>query len=236
MRDFVIINVAGDNVMRIPVRSLKYALSLSLVLVASVAGASTLTVLKSLYSLDGSYPKGGLVFDAAGNLYGTTSLGGGPTRGAAGSVFMLTPSDTGAWGEKALYVFQPNTTDGELPHFSPILDGSGNVYGITVEGGQYGGGTLFKLTPDGLGLWSESLEYEFSGPDGSFPNAVFRDPAGNFFGTTMIGGIHGWTVDRGIAYELPPKLGGGYSQQVLHYFTTAGNDGVGPGSNLVQDA
>lgn len=211
------------------------ALTLAVLIMPASSWGASYKVLKALYGLDGAGPVGDLVFDAAGNLYGTARSGGGPLGTSDGSVFMLTPSNNGPWSEKALFVFTRIGSDGEFPRWNPVLDSQGNVYGITEEGGHYNGGTIFELTPDGSGFWSETLVYEFNYPNGTFPNALMRDSAGNFYGTTQIGGVHGW-ADRGLAYELSPNIGGGDTQTVLHYFTTADYDGAGPASNLAQDS
>jgi uncharacterized repeat protein (TIGR03803 family) len=199
--------------------------------------AATYKVLKSLTSLDGIHPEGGLVFDAAGNLYGTSSFGGGPLGAGYGSVFELEPSNSGPWRERALHIFQRNSRDGEFPHWNPIFDPQGNLYGTTSSGGVdgYYGGTIFELTPTAQELWKETLIYQFHSYDGYDPNQILRDDAGNFYGTTEGGGVHGFYYDFGLAYKLTPMEGGGYTQQVLHYFTTADNDGMSPRSNLVQD-
>jgi len=206
-----------------------------LALLLPAAGwCSTYKVLKALYSLDGVHPIGGVVFDAAGNLYGTASDGGGP-EGANGAVFMLTPTESGPWSEKALYVFSSDL-DGMFPHWNLALDDQGNVYGVTSKGGLNSFGMIFKLSPGSQGLWTETDLWDYIVPDGYIPSALSRDGAGNFYGTTEYGGVHGGDVDRGTAYQLTPNIGGGYTEQILHYFTTAGNDGITPRSNLVQDA
>jgi uncharacterized repeat protein (TIGR03803 family) len=97
---------------------------------------------------DGYYPQAGLIFDAAGNLYGTT-IGGGTYVG--GTVFELTPTAGGGWTETVLHSFNQNGTDGYSPHAGLIFDSAGNLYGTTRWGGTYGDGTVFELTPNGSG-------------------------------------------------------------------------------------
>ena len=108
---------------------------------------------------DGGSPTAGLIFDKAGNLYGTTQIGGGTTCSGVGcgTVFELSPNGSGGWTETILYSFL-NSPDGYEPQ-GLIFDGSGNLYGTTAFGGQYGCGpdgenycgTVFELSPNGTG-------------------------------------------------------------------------------------
>jgi uncharacterized repeat protein (TIGR03803 family) len=93
---------------------------------------------------DGDYPYSRLIFDAAGNLYGTTE-GGGPYD--AGTVFKLTPTGGGNWTETVLHSFNNDGTDGVAPLGCLVFDAAGNLYGTTDEGGTAGSGTVFKVTP-----------------------------------------------------------------------------------------
>ncbi len=101
---------------------------------------------------DGVFPYGGLIFDASGNLYGTTYVGGTFDHG---TVYELTPKAAGGWAEKILHSFNSNGKDGERPEDSLIFDASGNLYGTTASGGLYGGGTVFELLPKAGGGWTE---------------------------------------------------------------------------------
>lgn len=91
---------------------------------------------------DGFSLSGGLVLDASGNIYGTTSQGG--TYGL-GTVFEVVPVGLGKYEEKVLWSF--NGTDGSQPTASPILDSAGNLYGTTRQGGSTGNGVVFEVTP-----------------------------------------------------------------------------------------
>jgi len=107
-------------------------------------GGWTQTVLHSYGNTgDGSFPQGNLVFDAAGNLYGTTYAGGAGSL-SDGTVYKLTQSGS-TWAETILFSF--DGTDGQGPASGLILDGAGNLYGMTSAGGPSGGGVAFEVTP-----------------------------------------------------------------------------------------
>jgi uncharacterized repeat protein (TIGR03803 family) len=91
----------------------------------------------------GSYPDGNLTADAAGNLYGTTQIGGAY---GAGTVFELSPTPDGQWRFHVLYTFTGGT-DGGNPLASLVFDAAGNAYSTTSSGGVYGFGTVFELIP-----------------------------------------------------------------------------------------
>src|SRR5664279_5403051 len=150
------------------------------------SGGWTETVLHNFNSngTDGANPYAGLIFDAAGNLYGTTTTGG---TYYVGTVFELSPSQGGGWTEKVLYSFNYNGTDGNYPQASLTIDAAGNLYGTTWAGGPYGYGygTVFELTPAAGGGWTETVLHNFVGTDGAAPLAgLIFDAAGNLYGTT----------------------------------------------------
>lgn len=148
---------------------------------------------------DGANPEAGLVFDAAGNLYGTTQFGG-PT--GTGTVFKLTPSVDGTWNESLLYAF--NGADGAHPACVPSFDRAGNLYGTTDMGGAYDYGTVFKLTPSFAGQWTETVLHAFSGgADGGYPSAgVILDDSNRLYGTTQEGGPYG--MYGGVVFQITP--------------------------------
>ena len=186
---------------------------------------------KTLYKFkggkDGAYLGAGLIFDQAGNLYSTTNLGGAY---GYGTVFQLTPNGDGSWTERVLHSF--NGTDGNTPtSASLIFDQSGRLYATTNQGGAYGYGTVFQLTPNGDGSWTESVLHSFSGTDGSKPIAgLIFDGAGNLYGTTTAGGAY----DSGTVFELTPNGDGTWTENVIHSFS--GGDGSSPTANLIFDS
>ena len=183
---------------------------------------------KVLYSFGSgttaAYPTSGLIFDTAGNLYGTT-LQGGPGQG--GSVFELTPVGGGNWTERELHDFGSLST-GLYPYGGVTFDAAGNLYGTTSTGGSSSGGTVFELT---AGSWTMRVLHNFSGgSDGDTPYAGLVRAGGNLYGTTS--GINsGW----GTVFELTPAGGGNWTYQVAHNFGT-GNDGATPYAGLIADS
>ncbi|MGA8151796.1 MAG: choice-of-anchor tandem repeat GloVer-containing protein [Terriglobales bacterium] len=159
---------------------------------------------------DGASPMTSLIFDAAGNLYGTT-FGGG--HYGMGTVFRLTPTSSGGWKERVLHSFTGGK-DGASPMVGVIFDGSGNLYGATDGGGAYGQGNVFKLSPNADGSWTENVLHAFTGGwDGSpqVGGLVF-DPAGNLYGTAQGG-------TAGVVFRLSPNSDGSWADTVLHNFT-----------------
>lgn len=141
---------------------------------------------KVIYDFDGEQQGSSfgseLVFDDKGNLYGSL-WSGGPQSG--GSVFELTPQANGIWNATILHSFGASG-DGNGPAGGVVLDGKGNVFGTTIAGGAFGYGTVFELSPNPNGNWSESILYSFSGKaDGGYPYPPLTiGPNGNLFGTT----------------------------------------------------
>jgi len=149
-----------------------------------------------LYSFEGGNdgwdPTGSLIFDQAGNIYGQTYYGGPYNYG---TVFKLTPTQSG-WVESVLYSFTGGA-DGSYPG-SLNLDQSGNLFGVAAEGGAYGYGTVFELSPSGSG-WRLNTLYTFTGQsDSGYPLGLVRDQTGNLYGVTIGEGCSGRSCPRGI--------------------------------------
>jgi uncharacterized repeat protein (TIGR03803 family) len=156
---------------------------------------------------NGSGPNGTLVFNKAGDLYGTTVTGG---KSNAGTVFKLTPvlsgKKKGTWTEKLLCSFKGGPKDGANPYGAVVFDGAGNIYGATVGGGKGGYGVVYELvfTPT-TGKYKEKVVWSFTGTAGANPGAqgwvpLIPDGQGNFYSVTVVGG----TDNFGLAFELTP--------------------------------
>jgi uncharacterized repeat protein (TIGR03803 family) len=190
-------------------------------------------------NFDGLAPNGDLVMDSSGNLYGTTfggGIAGSDCTNGCGTVFELSPNGSGGWTMKTIHRFTGKTDGGE-PVGAIVMDASGNLYGTNQNGGVFslscpfpGCGTVFELSPNGSGGWTESTILTFNSANGSGPWGLIQDASGNLYGVASAGG----SAQKGLVYELSPASGGGWSQAILHDF---GGDGVGsPVSRLLLDA
>jgi uncharacterized repeat protein (TIGR03803 family) len=183
----------------------------------------------TLYSFTGATtgnnPIAGLIADAAGNLYGVAEGGGNISDcGGAGCgvAFELSPDGTGGWTQTVLHTFTGGN-DGAFPNSTLLLDAAGNLYGTTFQKGSGNGGVVFELSPRSSG-WSETVLYAFSAStgDGTDPNFIVRDAAGNIYGTTALGG----PSNSGTVFKL--SLGSsGWVETVLYTFA-GGTDGFSP--------
>jgi uncharacterized repeat protein (TIGR03803 family) len=174
---------------------------------------------------DGSTPAAGLIHDSYGDLYGTTTAG--DTYGY-GNVF-YTFNSAGTWYLEKIWAFGEISGDGQYPTSDLIMDSAGNLYGTTLNGGAYGGGTVFELTY--TNIWTETILHNFGGSDGANPYAgLFMDSSGNLYGTTESGGAHGY----GTAFELT-QSGGTWKETVLHSFGSS-KDGRTPYGGLVRNS
>jgi uncharacterized repeat protein (TIGR03803 family) len=160
-------------------------------------------ILYQFHGSDGEHPVGGLVFDAKGDLYGTTQGGG---KNGSGTVFKLLRAADGSWKHTTLYDF-PQFTNGGGPVSTLQLDKAGNLYG-TAAGGigpcSGGCGVVYKLAPGSNGKWKYTVLHRFTDAqnDGAEPYAtpVFDRTGKHLYGTTAFGG----TDNMGIVYEITP--------------------------------
>ena len=210
-------------------------------LVANVSAADKYEVIYNIPGLaGGAGPLGGLISDAAGNLYGTASFQGDASFGGNGVVFKLSHDTSGGWRGTVLHTFQG--TDGANPNGGLIFDRAGNLYGTTYSGGTHNNGTVFKLSPDPDGKWTETVLHIFQGsPDGANPDAgLIFDRAGNLYGTSFNGGVLSFG-GNGTVFELSLEPNGEWSETVLHIFQTTGppnfqaTGGSGPQARLTFD-
>ncbi len=192
--------------------------------VFKVDAAGRETLLHTFYlGADGGYPKGGLIRDSQGNLYGA---GAGSGTFKEGTVFKFSPSGH----ETVLYSFcsQNACVDGSRPEASLIRDDRGNLYGTTVAGGVGDAGVVFKLDTAGKETVLHSFCSEQDCSDGGDPMAgLVRDAQGNLYGTTSEGGAG----KQGVVF----KLDAAGHESVLHAFTS-GEDGAYPVAGLIFDA
>lgn len=243
-------------------RTISRAATLALVIVFVLALILIFTqpaeaqTFKVLYTFtgqaDGGIPSVGVTMDSAGNLYGTTSMGGytGGSCGlnqqfpGCGTVYKLSQQGSG-WTFAPLYAFH-GAPDGAYPWARVIIGPDGSLFGTTVGGGKAlagwtsgqssGYGTVFNLKPpsESSSPWSETVLYRFQGgDDGAGPTTgdLTFDPEGTIYGTTdgISGRYHGATT----VYQLSPS-DGVWTKNTLHRFT-GGVDGSCTGGGVVFD-
>jgi uncharacterized repeat protein (TIGR03803 family) len=155
---------------------------------------------------DGEYPKAGVIFDSAGNLYGATAQGGANN---GGTIFELTVSN--GWAFKLLYSLSATQGGPSGVSYSMIMDSAGNLYGTTAYNGAYNLGSVFKLT-HGSGGWTYTSLHDFTGgSDGAYPvGGLAMDSSGNLYGAAEAGGNNssncfvGFNYQCGVIFEITP--------------------------------
>ncbi len=193
---------------------------------ASTAHAAAVTTLASFNLTNGASSYGGLIADADGNLFGTTSLGG--TNGL-GTVFQMAKTSTGYGPVTTLASF--TGSDGAKPFAGLIADASGNLFGTTIEGGTNNSGTVFQIAKTGTGYGAITTLASFTGSNGATPYAALvADADGNLFGTTSVGGAN----NKGTVFEIA-KTGAGYGA-VTTLVSFTGSDGATSAGSLIADA
>src|SRR5207245_245330 len=178
---------------------------------------------------DGEYADTDLEADGAGNIYGTTVLGG---HSGSGTVFRLSPTPNG-WVHTVLYSFTGGADGGE-PYKGVTLDREGNLYGTAVTGGsgscEGGCGVVCKLTNSG-GTWIQTVIHAFTGgDDGSGAGArVTLDRSGNVYGMAPTGGAYG----LGTIYKINQEHNGTWNLTVIHAFTGGADGASGSAGRMV---
>jgi uncharacterized repeat protein (TIGR03803 family) len=175
---------------------------------------------------DGFGPGSGVAFDRAGNIYGTTPDGGAYS---AGVVYEVSRAGH-QWNERVIHAFSGGKDGGVGSLGQLLVDASGNLYGLTEEGGAHSAGTVFKLARQGGKRWKLTTLYAFAGsPDAASPyGGLVADSTGRLYGTTYYGGANG----MGAVFELIPRTHARYRERVLYSFK-GGSDGSSSTSTLV---
>jgi uncharacterized repeat protein (TIGR03803 family) len=183
----------------------------------------------------GTRPRGNLMFDTTGALYGSAS-GGGECCGTVISIRSPTNSAK-EWSETVLHAFSGARSDGSSPDGGLIFDTTGSLYGVTKSGGTKDAGTVFKISPPTRagGGWTNTVLYNFrNGPsDGASPaGGIVLDTSGAIYGATRDGGIS----NAGTIFKLtPPDTADGKWTEALVYEFTGGADGAQPAGSLITD-
>jgi len=215
-------------------------------------GASAAAKLDVLYSLcgktdcaDGDQPYGGVTLDASsGRLVGTTGFGG---KYNGGTVFALAPKGPRRWKLDTLKSFcygtPPDCQSYEGPSSSLIEDSSGNIYGSTYFGGDYGDGAVFELELRQNGKYKLEYLHSFNGTDGYGPFELTYAGANTgaaYDGTSPLysATISGGTNNDGTVFSLTPKHGKDWALQTLYNFCSASGctDGGLPYAGVIMDS
>ncbi len=193
---------------------------------------------------DGGYPTySPLIFDKAGNLYGTTFDGGIGPLGGFGTVFELTPKADGSWTETVLHRFTGGR-DGAFPHSGVVLDDLGDLYGTTEFGGGLGScplgganyycGTVYRISPQAHGGWNETVLMRFDNArHGGYPvQSLILDRTGNLYGVAGFGkGCGGGGC--GMVFELLRQRTVPWKETIIYEFN--GSDGADSWGPLLFD-
>jgi uncharacterized repeat protein (TIGR03803 family) len=213
-------------------------LAIVVLMASPCAFAQSLTTLYSFGSQphDGADPMSGIVFDKAGNIFGSAAIDG--SQHGDGTVFELVRPDhpDGSWNRVAVHEFH-GTPDGSLPESLPVLTASGKLFGTTWSGGVMNLGTVFASIPPATadGSWTTKILYSFGSfrGDGLNPNNGMISAHGSLFGVTSGGGIG----RRGTVFMLTPPAApsGSWTEKVLYSFNAL-PDAAFPSSPLTIDA
>ena len=177
----------------------------------------------------GQKPAASLIFDSAGNLYGTTTAG--PTQNDFGTVFEIAKSGTGYSPTPTTLASFNGSDQGRSPKSDLIADAAGNLYGTTNAGGANNGGTVFEIAKLGTGYSSTPITIvAFNGSQGPGFHLTF-DSSGNLYGTTFNGGNY----NDGTVFEIA-KTQTGYSNTPTTLASFNGADGQGPQTGVIFDA
>ena len=200
---------------------------------AAIGYAGIPTTLAQFNAANGARPRGSLITDANGNLFGTTSEGG---ANGDGTIFEIA-STAGVYASMPVTLFSFNGTNGAHPFASLVADANGDLFGTTTEGGAYGDGVVFEIVKNAAGYANTSTTLvSFNGANGADPQgSLIADAKGNLFGTTSGGGPNG----VGTVFEIT-KTATGYASSPITLVNFDGSNGrtrqacllVDPAGNL----
>jgi len=177
---------------------------------------------------DGSQPRGQIIADSSGNIFGTT-VAGGPNN--TGTVFELVP---GPVGYEITTIHSFDRATGYQPEGGLVMDKNGNLFGTTSAINGYGSGTVYELVKGESGYNFVTLA-TFDGKNGAQPlGSLTLDSVGNIFGTTYEGGVRadGYTLGKGTVFELV-RNENGYTLTTLAVF--GGQNGSSPKAGVILD-
>jgi uncharacterized repeat protein (TIGR03803 family) len=187
---------------------------------------------------DGAIPFGNVVFDAAGNLYGTTSIGGHShinCLAGCGTIYQLSRTAHGGVRETVLYRFQDAFNEGAEPRTGLVFGADGNLYGTTYYGGDpscasNGCGTVFELTQTAEGELQLETLLAFDGSNGAFPRAgVTFNGTGTLLGAATEGGA----LNDGVVFSMTNSSG---SWKLGNMYSFDGLNGLQPSGTLALDS
>ncbi|MGH9495097.1 MAG: choice-of-anchor tandem repeat GloVer-containing protein [Candidatus Sulfotelmatobacter sp.] len=221
-RSGVIFDAGNRNLYGATIAGGAFGLGAVFELSPAAGGGWTEQVLFSFNGTDGQLGWNKLIFDAHGNLYSTSGIGGAYGQGV---IYELSHAG-GTWTQTVLHDFG-NGMDGAQSQGGLIFDHAGNLYGMTTYGGANGLGMVFELSPTSGGGWTEQVLHDFAGgADGANPFAgVIFGAGGNLFGVTYFGQTVFKMTQAGTTWTL----------QTLHSFDDA-TDGSGPWPTVTLDA
>jgi len=191
--------------------------------------ATTPTILVTFNGTNGANPAGGLIADASGNLFGTTTQGGASSMG---TVFEIAKTASG-YATTPTILVSFDGTNGANQQSSLIFDANGNLFGTTAAGGPDSVGTVFEIVKTASGYaTTPTILVTFNGTNGAYPySSLLADANGNLFGTTNAGGAYG----DGNVFEIV-KTATGYATTPTILVTFNGTNGASPHPSPIADA
>ena len=234
------ISTAGIYTLQAVDGTLTPATSVSFTMTAPAASAYTLKMLAAFEAGNGAEPNDSVIMDGSGNLYGTLPYGGGSwsvsgyLTSGSGSVFVVTAAAIAAGDPAYSTLAEFNGTNGATPVAGLIMDGSGNLYGTTSEGGANGYGTVFEITAASIAAGSPAITMlaSFNGTNGQYPEGgLIMDGSGNLYGTTYKG-ANGY----GTMFEITAASIAAGSPAITTLAEFNGTNGAGgPMAGLIMD-